>query len=174
MSSDVSWHIRDKLWPMLKHGSIILYVHGNQNACWDRQPRTATSTLTQLLKWLISKSQYCQVHFEQVSNMVTWSFSAWWLISEGRCCWVHFEQASYYFWRQDCLQQVVWNKTVQGLTKVEVVYLVFTQVPDIPPGLSCCVPFIHMVFIKWYGPSLFIELTVSRMPVKPLQILVVW
>ena len=30
MSSDVSWHIRDKLWPMLKHGSVILYVHGNQ------------------------------------------------------------------------------------------------------------------------------------------------
>ena len=23
MSSDVSWHIRDKLWPMPKHGSII-------------------------------------------------------------------------------------------------------------------------------------------------------
>ena len=32
MSSDVSWHIRDKLWPMPKHGSIILYVHGNQKA----------------------------------------------------------------------------------------------------------------------------------------------
>ena len=30
MSSDVSWHIRDKLWPMPKHGSINLYVHGNQ------------------------------------------------------------------------------------------------------------------------------------------------
>ena len=30
MSSDVIWHIRDKLWPMPKHGSIILYVHGNQ------------------------------------------------------------------------------------------------------------------------------------------------
>ena len=29
MSSDVSWHIRDKLWPMPKHGSINLYVHGN-------------------------------------------------------------------------------------------------------------------------------------------------
>ena len=28
MSSDVSWHIRDKLWPMPKHGAIILYVHG--------------------------------------------------------------------------------------------------------------------------------------------------
>ena len=32
MSSDVSWHIRDKLWPMPKHGSINLYVHGNQKA----------------------------------------------------------------------------------------------------------------------------------------------
>ena len=32
MSSDVSWHIRDKLWQMLKHGSINLYVHRNQKA----------------------------------------------------------------------------------------------------------------------------------------------
>ena len=32
MSSDVSWHIRDKLWPVLKHSSINLYVHGNQKA----------------------------------------------------------------------------------------------------------------------------------------------
>ena len=32
VSSDVSWHIRDKLWPMPKHGSINLYVHGNQKA----------------------------------------------------------------------------------------------------------------------------------------------
>ena len=32
MSSDVGWHIRDKLWPMPKHDSIILYVHGNQKA----------------------------------------------------------------------------------------------------------------------------------------------
>ena len=30
VSSDVSWHIRDKLWPMPKHGSLNLYVHGNQ------------------------------------------------------------------------------------------------------------------------------------------------
>ena len=44
MSSDVSWHIRDKLWPMPKHGSIILYVHRNQKARSDGQPRTATST----------------------------------------------------------------------------------------------------------------------------------
>ena len=29
-SSDVGWHIRDKLWPMPKHGPINLYVHGNQ------------------------------------------------------------------------------------------------------------------------------------------------
>ena len=39
LSSDVSWHIRDKLWPMPKHGSIILYVHGNQKA--RRLGRTA-------------------------------------------------------------------------------------------------------------------------------------
>ena len=32
MSSDVSWHITDKLRPMPKHGSRILYVHGNQKA----------------------------------------------------------------------------------------------------------------------------------------------
>ena len=34
-----------------KHGSIILYVHGNQKARWDGQPSTATSTLTQLLNY---------------------------------------------------------------------------------------------------------------------------
>ena len=32
MSSDAMRHIRDKLWPMPKHGSINLYVHGNQKA----------------------------------------------------------------------------------------------------------------------------------------------
>ena len=32
MSSDVGWHIRDKLRPMPKHGSINLYVHGSQKA----------------------------------------------------------------------------------------------------------------------------------------------
>ena len=32
MSSDVSWHIRDKFRPMPKHGAINLYVHGNQKA----------------------------------------------------------------------------------------------------------------------------------------------
>ena len=36
---------------MPKHGSIILYVHGNQKARWDGQPRMATSTLTQLLNY---------------------------------------------------------------------------------------------------------------------------
>ena len=32
-------HIRDKLWPMPKHGAINLYVHGNQKA--RRLGRTA-------------------------------------------------------------------------------------------------------------------------------------
>ena len=36
---------------MPKHGSINLYVHGNQKVRWDGQPRTSTSTLTQLLNY---------------------------------------------------------------------------------------------------------------------------
>ena len=32
MSSDIGWHIRDKLWPMPKHGSMLLYVHRNRKA----------------------------------------------------------------------------------------------------------------------------------------------
>ena len=32
MSSDVGWHIRDKLWPVPKHGSMLLYVHRNHKA----------------------------------------------------------------------------------------------------------------------------------------------
>ena len=36
---------------MPKQGSIILYVHGNQKVRYDGQPRTSTSTLTQLLNY---------------------------------------------------------------------------------------------------------------------------
>ena len=36
---------------MPKHGSINLYVHGNQKARLDGQPRTSTSTFTQLLNY---------------------------------------------------------------------------------------------------------------------------
>ena len=32
MSSDIGWHIRDKLRPMRAHGSILLCVHGNRKA----------------------------------------------------------------------------------------------------------------------------------------------
>ena len=52
MSSDVIWHIRDKSVVTAmppKHGSINLYVQGNQKARLDGQPRTSTSTLTQPL-----------------------------------------------------------------------------------------------------------------------------
>ena len=37
---------------MQKHGSIDLYVHGNHKARSAGQPRTATSTLTQLLNYV--------------------------------------------------------------------------------------------------------------------------
>ena len=40
------WHIMDKLWPMCKHSSVLLYTHRNHK---DGEPRTATSTSTQLL-----------------------------------------------------------------------------------------------------------------------------
>ena len=43
------WYIGGKLWPMPEHGSVLLYVHRNCKAHWDRKPRTATSTFTQLL-----------------------------------------------------------------------------------------------------------------------------
>ena len=33
---------------MPKHGSVLLYVHGNLKAHSDGKPRTATSTFTQL------------------------------------------------------------------------------------------------------------------------------
>ena len=33
MSSDVGWHIRDKLKPVCEHGSILLYIHWNRKAC---------------------------------------------------------------------------------------------------------------------------------------------
>ena len=32
MSSDVGWHIRDKLWPVRKHYPMLLCVHGNHKA----------------------------------------------------------------------------------------------------------------------------------------------
>ena len=36
---------------MPKHGSINLYVNGNQKARYDGQPMTSTSSLTQLLNY---------------------------------------------------------------------------------------------------------------------------
>ena len=49
-SVDVKQH---EIKPMPKHGSIFLYVHGNQKARQDGQPRTAISTLTQLLNYVL-------------------------------------------------------------------------------------------------------------------------
>ena len=41
--------IRDKLWSMRAHGSMLLYVHRNHKARQDGEPRTATSTFTRLI-----------------------------------------------------------------------------------------------------------------------------
>ena len=40
--------IRDKLHPVPKHGSMLLYVHRKYKVHSDGEPRTATSTFTQL------------------------------------------------------------------------------------------------------------------------------
>ena len=47
-----SWHIRDKLWPMREHGSMLLYVHGNHEASsLGRGAQDGPSILTQLLNY---------------------------------------------------------------------------------------------------------------------------
>ena len=38
---------------MHEHGSVLLYVYGNHEACQDGQSKTATSTLTQLLNYVV-------------------------------------------------------------------------------------------------------------------------
>ena len=55
-------HIRDKLRPVREHGSVLLYAHGNRKARSDGQPRTATSTLTQLLNY--GTDAHSLMHFE--------------------------------------------------------------------------------------------------------------
>ena len=56
MSSDVGWHIRDKPRPMPKHGSILLYVHGNHKlistGSLGQPPRLSHSSWTM---WLLDK-----------------------------------------------------------------------------------------------------------------------
>ena len=43
---------------MREHGSILLYVHGNHEARLDGQPKTATSTFTQLLNSVLQMLLY--------------------------------------------------------------------------------------------------------------------
>ena len=78
VSSDVSWHIRDKLWPMPKHGSVILYVHGNQKGDqlsevpyidWERSHHTLT---------VLTVTEYiCNMRGSLAATTdVTWQLSA--------------------------------------------------------------------------------------------------
>ena len=71
MSSDVSWHIGDKLWPMPKHGSIKLYVHWNQKAAQDSQDGhldflTAPELWQLFHDWLKVRSSERLCHYNQV------------------------------------------------------------------------------------------------------------
>ena len=51
MSSDVGWRDWDKIRPVSKHGSMLLYVHRNHKAHWNGEPRTATSNFTASELW---------------------------------------------------------------------------------------------------------------------------
>ena len=46
---------------MLKHGSVILYVHGNQNACWDLDsdtaPEVASSAKVSIVRCILNRCQ---------------------------------------------------------------------------------------------------------------------
>ena len=53
---------------MPKHGSIILYVHGNQKARYDGQLWTSTSTLTQLLNYDQAGSDETEMPFKEIEN----------------------------------------------------------------------------------------------------------
>ena len=44
VSSGVGWHIRDKLWPMPKHGSVLLYVHRGRKARLSHSSWTLPAT----------------------------------------------------------------------------------------------------------------------------------
>ena len=58
MSSDVGWHIRDKLRPMPKHGSINLYVHGSQKALDGHlDSHTAPELWVTVLSWCFTSTE---------------------------------------------------------------------------------------------------------------------
>ena len=44
------------------HGSMLLYVHRNHKAHWDGEPRTATSTFTQLLNSVTYTHTHTHTH----------------------------------------------------------------------------------------------------------------
>ena len=77
MSSDVGWHIRDKLRPMREHGSILLYVHGNH-----RLIRTDSSTLTQPLNY--ENEVYWPLRWSSLTTAVCWRLS-WSSLRDHSC-----------------------------------------------------------------------------------------
>ena len=68
MSSDVSWHIRDKLWPMPKYGSIILYILRTQNKITSENMRTlialVNTDVSYTLAWKCPRNCHTQLCHE--------------------------------------------------------------------------------------------------------------
>ena len=82
MSSDVIWHIRDKLWPMPKHGSI--------KSAYVRCMRVLAVTchLHFLAEWPGSFTYYCG-NTDGMDTEVRVSTESWpWIRKFSRClCW---------------------------------------------------------------------------------------
>ena len=67
MSSDVGWHIRDKLWPVPKHGSVLLYVHRNRKAHQD-----GNWAQDGHLDFHAAPELCCRLHFRRVCICICW------------------------------------------------------------------------------------------------------
>ena len=59
LSSDIGWRIRDKLRPVPKHSSMLLYVHGNHEARYGmNSPGQHLDSHTAAELWLVRVTDY--------------------------------------------------------------------------------------------------------------------
>ena len=99
MSSDVSWRIRDKLWPMPKHGSVILFSTETRRLVRTdnpgRPPRLSHSSWTMKL-W----RKWSSVKYSLVSRLtsVRWTVHGSGFLNPSRSaqyyCWHYMFQVS--------------------------------------------------------------------------------
>ena len=78
MSSDVGWHIRDKLWPMPKHGSVNLYVHGNQEGSLGRTAQDVLLDSHTAPELSDMTNEYCTYYYDVWDDvLLVWLCLLW-------------------------------------------------------------------------------------------------